>query len=102
MEAGGNLHNQILGNISYGLISNDEACLDIEILMNKDQFKAICRERESKRALIMAIDRSGSMSSYIGGVRDAGVLFGQKYYAMLHNENVKMRTLLYDDQLMTI
>ena len=77
-----NLNNNILGKISYGIIGTEEACFDIELQMTKAEFEKLNTQKKTKRALIMAIDRSGSMmcGNNIETVRNTGKLFAEKYY----------------------
>ena len=55
------LNNKILGKISYKILGLNEAVADIELQMSKQLFKSLCDEKKRKSALILAIDRSGSM-----------------------------------------
>mmetsp|Transcript_16633 Transcript_16633/g.15937 ORF Transcript_16633/g.15937 Transcript_16633/m.15937 type:complete len:87 (+) Transcript_16633:114-374(+) len=70
--------------------------------MTKAQFAQLQQAKHQHSALMMAIDRSGSMGgNKINTVREAGILFGQKYYSLM-KENTKLRTLLFDNELITI
>eukprot|EP00347_Sterkiella_histriomuscorum_P009291 403341768 len=72
---------KILGKISYDILNTQQALIDIELHLSKQDFDDMLKERQQESYLVIIIDKSGSM---IGGpircVREQCRLFAEKYF----------------------
>lgn len=59
-----------LGYIDYMLIGEDDALMDISVLMTEECYRNVVLKNKKQNHIFVVIDRSASMSSVIDKVRE--------------------------------